>query len=446
MVIIREISKIFQKEINNIDKLLIILIFPFPLYLATSIFIADFFSSIAGLILIYLYSNKKNRKIFESLNKEIFFFIILYLIILINFVFSDFKEQSFLASVFYFRYFLVSLTIFYLLKKFENLHQSFVIIIFASFSIILFDAYFQKIMGFNLFGYNIIEKYGFKYLTGFFNEEKKLGSYLIRFLPLILGLIYFIKLNKFKYFNFILVLTAGFVVFNSSERVALFLFFVFIFFFIITNKNKVVISSILIFFLLFLFTTNKGLKHKFINVTLMQIELLKYETGKESDNDTKYMRYFSKEHEDLSYTALQIFKRQIFLGSGVKTFYQKCEKLKQSNFEIEDNPRNNKITCSTHPHNTYLQILSELGIFGFFLIGYFFIYLLLNQKSLMLKNNLLNRYCLCFYFINLSLIISLMPIIPSGNIFNNWISLMIYYPLGFWIYIKNKFFNNATKQ
>ena len=73
MVIIREISKIFQKEINNIDKLLIILIFPFPLYLATSIFIADFFSSIAGLILIYLYSNKKNRKIFESLNKEIFF-------------------------------------------------------------------------------------------------------------------------------------------------------------------------------------------------------------------------------------------------------------------------------------------------------------------------------------------------------------------------------------
>ncbi len=73
MVIIREISKIFHKEISNIDKLLIILIFPFPLYLATSIFIADFFSSIAGLILIYLYTNKDNRKIFKSLNKEFFF-------------------------------------------------------------------------------------------------------------------------------------------------------------------------------------------------------------------------------------------------------------------------------------------------------------------------------------------------------------------------------------
>ena len=28
--------------------------------------------------------------------------------------------------------------------------------------------------------------------------------------------------------------------------------------------------------------------------------------------------------------------------------------------------RNNEITCSTHPHNTYLQILSEIGIFGFY--------------------------------------------------------------------------------
>ena len=128
------------------------------------------------------------------------------------------------------------------------------------------------------------------------------------------------------------------------------------------------------------------------------------------------------------------------MGSGVKTFYQRCQKLKQLNLEIKDNPRNNVITCSTHPHNTYLQILSEIGIFGFLLIGYFFIYLLLNQKNLIFKNNLLNKNYLCFYFINLSLIISLMPIIPSGNIFNNWISLMIYYPLGFWIYIKNEFF------
>ena len=437
----REISKIFQSKISFVDRLLIFLIFPFPLYLATSIFIADFFCAIVSLVIIYLSFKDENKKYFKPIKKEIIFFLILYLIILINFAFSDFKEQSFLSSVFYFRYFLLSLTIFYLLKKFENLHLSFVIITFGSFLFVIFDAYIQKIIGINLFGYEVVTNYGFIYLTGFFNEEKKLGSYLIRLLPLLLGLIYFTKLNKFKYFNLLLVILTGFVIFNSSERVALFLFFVFLFFFIITNKNKILISSILTFFLIILFTLSEGLKYKFLNVTLSQLEILEYDGVKKKPEEMK-LRYFSKEHEDLVYTAWHLFKNSKLIGGGVKTFYQQCEILKKSNKIIQKNSRNNLITCSTHPHNTYLQILSELGIFGFFLISYFFFYFLLLKSKLFFKYKLMNKDYLSLYFITISLFISLFPFIPSGNIFNNWISLMIYFPLGFWIYFKNKIFSN----
>ena len=433
-----EIAKIFQNRISLVDRLLIFLIFPFPLYLATSIFIADFFCAIVSLTIIYLSFKNENKKFFKPIQKEIFFFLILYLIILLNFAFSDFREQSFLSSVFYFRYFLLSLTIFYLLKKFENLHLSFVIITFGSFLIVIFDAYIQKILGYNLLGYKIIDEYGFEFLTGFFDEEKKLGSYLIRLLPLMLGLIYFTKLNKFKYFNIIFILLTGFLIFNSSERVALFLFFVFLFFFIITNKNKILISSVLTFFLFILFTSSEGLKYKFLNVTLMQLEFLDYTTGKEQNNKNKIIRYFSKEHEDLSYTALQLFKNSKLIGGGVKTFYQQCEILKKSDNVMERNSRNNLITCSTHPHNTYLQILSELGIFGFFLITYFFFYLFFLKGKLFFRYKLYNKDYLSLYFISMSLFISLFPLIPSGNIFNNWISLIIYFPLGFWIYFRNK--------
>ena len=91
----REITKIFQNKISFVDKLLIFLIFPFPLYLATSIFITDFFCAIVSLIIIYL--SLKNKKFLKPIKKEILFFLILYFIILINFAFSDFKEQSFLS-------------------------------------------------------------------------------------------------------------------------------------------------------------------------------------------------------------------------------------------------------------------------------------------------------------------------------------------------------------
>ena len=39
------------------------------------------------------------------------------------------------------------------------------------------------------------------------------------------------------------------------------------------------------------------------------------------------IRYYSKEHEDLSYAAYQIFKDYLF-GTGIKSFYQECNKLR----------------------------------------------------------------------------------------------------------------------
>ena len=45
----------FQNKIELVDKFLLILVILVPLTLATSIFLADLFSSIAGIILIYIF-------------------------------------------------------------------------------------------------------------------------------------------------------------------------------------------------------------------------------------------------------------------------------------------------------------------------------------------------------------------------------------------------------
>ena len=95
------------------------------------------------------------------------------------------------------------------------------------------------------------------------------------------------------------------------------------------------------------------------------------------------------------------------------------------------------MTCSTHPHNTYIQILSEIGIFGFFLILFVFLSTLIRNIYIIFKRVKSNSDR-SYFFINLSIIINLMPFIPSGSFFNNWICLMMFFSLGFWLYIKDK--------
>ena len=63
----------------------------------------------------------------------------------------------------------------------------------------------------------------------------------------------------------------------------------------------------------------------------MQLGVIKTKWN-ESDNIS--FRYYSKEHEDFVYTAIQIFRENIFKGSGVKTFYKACNDLKNDKSEI----------------------------------------------------------------------------------------------------------------
>ena len=138
------------------------------------------------------------------------------------------------------------------------------------------------------------------------------------------------------------------------------------------------------------------------------------------------LNYISPEHQKLAKSGIEIFKENPFTGSGIKTYHQYCTNLKiKKNLDIE---------CSSHPHNTYIQILSDIGLFGTMTIFFIFIYILIiNLKILFIKNP--SNLLVSFFILNMGIIMNLMPFIPSGSFFNNWINLMIYYPIGFWFYL-----------
>ena len=93
--------------------------------------------------------------------------------------------------------------------------------------------------------------------------------------------------------------------------------------------------------------------------------------------------------------------------------------------------------CNTHPHSFHLQFLSELGLLGYIFLFSFFIYLIFiflkNFINLVFKKvkNVERNFNLYKIFIVLALIQHLFPIIPSGNFFNNWLSIFFYFELAF---------------
>ncbi len=432
----------FVNKTNNLDKLLITLTLFFPILLSTSIFLADLFASISALIILCFLFFKEKREIFSKIRFETYFFLIFYLIILISLIFSSSFKDSFLPSFFYFRYFLFAVGIFYLFEKYSFFLNIFFYSLIVTFSIIFIDSLVQSFLGENIFGYKLGYD-GTSFITSFFDQEKKLGSYIVRLLPMILALCFFFDLKKYSKY---IILVLGLFIFLSSERTALFLYIIILFFYfcIIKNKIKLLAIFLLVFFIIFSFGEKRS--SKFINYTLAQIGFVK--TSWNQDYYGK-IRYFSKEHEDLALTAFVIFKNNYFNGNGIKTFYKTCnlykeeEKQKETKY-LEFLERDNNLTCSTHPHNTYLQILSEVGIFGFFMIFYLFTKTLIRNFKIILSKDY-NNINISYYFINLGIIVNLFPFIPSGNFFNNWLSLILFYPLGFWFFLNKNYKEKITR-
>ena len=90
--------------------------------------------------------------------------------------------------------------------------------------------------------------------------------------------------------------------------------------------------------------------------------------------------------------------------------------------------------CNTHPHNFYIQLLAETGLIGFIFIFSVFIYLLLQiVKNIFFKSFKDSEICILIGFF-----VVLWPLTTNGNFFNNWINLISFYPLGFFLYLQNK--------
>jgi O-antigen ligase len=97
--------------------------------------------------------------------------------------------------------------------------------------------------------------------------------------------------------------------------------------------------------------------------------------------------------------------------------------------------------CNTHPHNTHLQILSELGLVGYIFLLVTILYLIKDIFKLF-KKKFLNKIKLdksekSYIMCSVGLFLQINPLFPSGSFFNNYNSIIFYMVVSFLIYFKH---------
>ena len=140
---------------------------------------------------------------------------------------------------------------------------------------------------------------------------------------------------------------------------------------------------------------------------------------------------FSHDHHGHYLLSLKIFKDHIIFGTGTKGFRYLC---RNKIYILKNNDG-----CSTHPHNTYLQILVSNGLIGFSFLIFALLYIVKEIFICRKRINLLNqfdKYEISKAIAISAIFINIWPIIPSGNFFNNWLSMLYFYPIGFYLFFK----------
>ena len=401
---------------KSINKVISFIFIFFPFLLVTGPAIPDIFVSLSAIYCLVLCIFFKK---YIELKKSFFLILFLfYSFLIISSVLSEYKLFSLESSIPYIRFIFFSILILILIKDNHIYFKKYIFLfIFIAVFLVTLDTYAQFFFRNEIFGHKIgLDQ---NRLTGPFRDDERIvGSYLSKFIFIAFGyLFYSFKNSKLIILPFIFLLFVYICIFLTGERMAFILTSFGIFLLLLFNYKylkyfllTIIFTSMVSYLII---SNNELVKNRMLNTTL-QVIGLNYENG----NITKYKNNFIDSHYGAHYiTAFEIFKDNIFFGSGPKTFRIVCADEKYANLKS----KNIHIRCSTHPHNYYFQILSEAGIVGLvFFVSAFLIFIIYLLNNLNFKNPLHN----CTF---ISLILFLWPIQSTGSILNNWYGVFLYY-------------------
>ena len=410
---------------DKINLFLQSLILSFPILIILGPFVLNIFSIIFSLYAIF------NYKKLKILDKKIVILFFSFVILIFPFESMDFKN-SLIKYFSFFRFILMLLGLIIFFEK-ENNKNYFFLKIYKIYAfiltIIIIDIIIEFIFGTNILGY---KSYVDSRIASFTNDELIIG-YIFCF-TVLFTLTFIMKKTNTYYFLIIIgiILAISFIIGERSNFLKLF-------------------SLIILFSFINLFYFNKfKIRNLFIAIPIILISLASFyqltkntqqgkslyrllEINMPEESKTSFdikEKFFESHHAPHYVTAYKIFLNYPVFGIGINNFYSESSKKKYIDKRLQYSGGSR---ASTHAHQLYLEILSEVGLVGLIYFIFIFLYpIYLSLKSLIKTQevSILSHLFLHFYFI--------FPILPSGSIFGTNIGIPFWFNLAILIYLSKK--------
>ena len=434
---------------KNLISYLFLLI---PLFLVTGPAIPDIVITLGILFGIFYTFYQKEHKNFIKLNLFRISIIFWICLILISF-FSYNKNNSFQDSLIFIRFLLIPFCCYFIFFENKKVFERSLIIIFFLVVFVSIDTFYQFInytskdgFGKDLLGFTS-NWYG--RLTGPFGDELIPGSYVSKFG--LFGFVFLISIKKFKNNIFIQSLylsSITLVCYISGERMAFATFslsLIMLFIFLNEFRKTIILSTL--FGTLFIFLAIY--LHPFYN-DFNVIESTEYHQGQkiekfyQCENNTEKIcskiiniqpsfievikNFSTSAYGEIYKLSFVMFLDNPVTGIGINNFKYLCT----SNGFYSKLMVN--YDCASHPHNIYLQWLTEGGIIVFIsFIAYLYF---------LVKFIIYNTGDRKYKIISLVILLSMFwPIMSTGSLIKNWFGVISFFIIGLCMCL-SKFKNN----
>ena len=421
--------------INHSKKILQILIFTFPLFIVAGSAIINSSTIIISIIVLFFYYKEARAELFK--NKTIIYLSLFFLYIFLNALINFSNIFTVGKSLGYFRFLLLSLSVFFVLTSMSEKQKSY-FIYFNTFLIIFLclDIFYQYNFNINLLGFkasfcttdtNICERF-----AGMFDTELVAGAYLSQIGLLILFIItmtnnnisnlYFSKILIFSFFVYLFI-----TIIITGERNAFLIFLLCIFFMYSLQKKlfKIFTSLLMLVLILFILIKNSNSvnsRYYDFNKGWPNIE---NSTIKDKIIDSPWVFHYR--------AAFELFLEKPLFGHGPRSFRNKCQTT-----EIDKETVRKRVyykdfrACSSHPHSYAFEFLSEYGLVGFlFYVGLIVIFFINFYKN---RNKKKNKEFFLFIATSSLILAIIFPLKPSGSFLSTFNASMLFYVIGFNMY------------